>query len=372
MRPFDRGLVGAPDGKHRVALLEVDRHPGSGIGRFTRQLENAFADSGCEVAYLAMTAEAGARVSPRRTRIEKARFAASGAALARGSDVLVLSHLSLIGLGTILAGRRRHICLLYGHEAWEFQVPKRTAARTDFWSISTYTAQRFAGVNPAAHVAVLPMPVDPTFVEGQGDDSLAERELRAFPCGYAITVGRMNAFERYKGFDRVIRAFAELSRHPSHAGQGLVLVGDGTDRGYLVSLATELGVSEAVSFVGSVSDAQLVGLYRGANVMVLASQPVAGDPFSGEGFGLVFLEAAAVGTPSIGVDAAGSADAVVPAIGVLVPPDDDAALRRALAEKLLQPPSPDERHERAQWVSENHSSSRLRGWVRARLDQGTS
>ncbi|HEY1833939.1 MAG TPA: glycosyltransferase family 4 protein [Solirubrobacteraceae bacterium] len=82
------------------------------------------------------------------------------------------------------------------------------------------------------------------------------------------------------------------------AGSTLLLAGDGPLREALTKRAEEPGLRERVRVLGRVTDEQLVDAYRAADVAVVPT-------LSLEGFGLVVLEAAACGTPSIVTDAGG-------------------------------------------------------------------
>src|SRR5262249_47742645 len=71
----------------------------------------------------------------------------------------------------------------------------------------------------------------------------------------------------------------------------LWIVGDGDDRSRLEALARSTGVSQKVRFFGKVSHQELLDLYARARVFAM--------PSSGEGFGLVFVEAMRYGMPCI-------------------------------------------------------------------------
>ena len=90
----------------------------------------------------------------------------------------------------------------------------------------------------------------------------------------------------------------------------------------------ELGLGEAVQFVGGVDAAALPDLYRGARAFVM--------PSLYEGFGLGALEALACGTPVLAA-AAGALPEVVGTAGLLLPPTDPAAWAAALERVLLDP-----------------------------------
>jgi glycosyltransferase involved in cell wall biosynthesis len=82
----------------------------------------------------------------------------------------------------------------------------------------------------------------------------------------------------------------------------------------------------SIRLIGYVPDDALPSLYRNADVFVLPSK-------SGEGFGLVVLEAMASGLPVIATKSGGVIDLVADGVnGRLVPPNDARALARALSE----------------------------------------
>ena len=91
----------------------------------------------------------------------------------------------------------------------------------------------------------------------------------------------------------------------------LVLAGDGPDRAKLENLARELKVSDRVSFLGAVPQAQLRAHYGAADALVLSS--------SREGWANVLLEAMACGTPVVASRVYGTPEVVAaPEAGVLM------------------------------------------------------
>lgn len=101
-----------------------------------------------------------------------------------------------------------------------------------------------------------------------------------------------------KGIDRAIRAFAQVDRD----GSELLIGGTGRLEADLKELAVERGVRDSVRFLGFVPDEELPALYSSVDVFVLPSEY--------EGFGIVFMEAMACGTPVIGTDVGGVPTAV--------------------------------------------------------------
>ena len=108
-----------------------------------------------------------------------------------------------------------------------------------------------------------------------------------------------------KGFDTAIRAVAALSaRRPRLV---LVIAGAGRDRERLEKLATELGAP--VRFLGRVSNDDLPRLYGCADVSIMLCRNRWGG-LEQEGFGIVFVEAAACGVPALAGASGGAAEAV--------------------------------------------------------------
>jgi phosphatidyl-myo-inositol dimannoside synthase len=108
-----------------------------------------------------------------------------------------------------------------------------------------------------------------------------------------------------------------------------LIVGDGPDRGRLERKARDLGVEERVIFAGRISEEEKPDHYRLADAYVM--------PSSGEGFGIVYLEALACGIPVIGSKIDGSRDALRDGrLGILINPRDNAELRGAILKTLAE------------------------------------
>jgi len=119
-----------------------------------------------------------------------------------------------------------------------------------------------------------------------------------------LTVSRLCNWARRKNIDGVIEAVALLKDRTPIV---YTIVGDGDDVERLRSLATKLGVADRVVFAGAVDDTRLRQLYLDSDAFVLAVRPAADDI---EGFGMVYVEAAASGVPSIAVRIGGVTDAI--------------------------------------------------------------
>lgn len=145
-----------------------------------------------------------------------------------------------------------------------------------------------------------------------------------------LSVGRL---QRRKGHDTVIEAITAL-RDELPQLQYLI-AGNGQERARLETLASDRGVADRVTFLGEVGDTELPGLYAASDIFVM---PNRGDAHDVEGFGIVFLEAAATGRPSIGGRSGGAPEAVLDGqTGLLVNGTDQLELAQAIRTLAASP-----------------------------------
>ncbi|MHB8468728.1 MAG: glycosyltransferase [Gaiellaceae bacterium] len=163
----------------------------------------------------------------------------------------------------------------------------------------------------AGRVRVLPFGVDPA--------RFRHAELPQTP-----TVLFVGSVEARKGVFVLLEAFARVQ---TGVDADLVIAGDGADLGAARRRASELGIDQAVSFLGAVAHEGIPDLYAQASLLCL---PAAREPY-----GMVVLEAMASGRAVVAVDAGGPRYLVGGERGGrLVPPESAAALAGAL-EQLL-------------------------------------
>lgn len=146
-----------------------------------------------------------------------------------------------------------------------------------------------------------------------------------------VTVARLE--DRYKGHDVMLEALARVRE--TVADVQWVVVGDGPLRGELEARAGSLGLDGAVRFLGAVPDAERDLWLRRAAVLAMPSRlPDNGQ--AGEGFGIVFMEAAAYGKPVVAGNVGGALTSVKDGeTGLLVDPRDPGAVAEAIVRLLL-------------------------------------
>lgn len=138
-----------------------------------------------------------------------------------------------------------------------------------------------------------------------------------------LTVARL---VESKNHETLIRAFARVVKNIPEALYRII--GEGPLESQLKELVNTLGLVDKVIFVGNVPDSELTAYYYSCAVFVMVSREIK-ERGEVEGFGIVFLEAAACARPVIGSKSGGIPDAVIDGLtGILVNPlnEDEIAL----------------------------------------------
>lgn len=330
----------------RVLALVTDAYGGyGGIAQYNRDLIDALATRDDVQSIDVLARIAPLPVPPMQGKIRnhpprKSRLAYSltcaGLGLARTPQIVFNGHLYHGPLATRLAraSGARLISQLHGIEMWGDIGPKHLAplVQSDLvLCVSRDTRQRLLSLAPEmeSRSFVLPNMVGPDFKPGERE--IARRRFGLDDEKVILTVARLDSRDSYKGHDTIIRMLPEIAR--DHDGRVRYLIaGDGDDQARLQQLARDFGVEDLTIFLGRVPADSLPDLYRAADVFAM--------PSTGEGFGIVYLEAMACGTPAIGLNTRGAADAFADGeLGSCVSAEDfPHTLRMALAA-----PKPDPR-----------------------------
>jgi phosphatidylinositol alpha-1,6-mannosyltransferase len=196
--------------------------------------------------------------------------------------------------------------------------------------VSRYTAAflRALGV-PPNRVHVVPNGTDPDRFCPQPEARVRAR-LGLDDHSVLLTVGRLVP---RKGVDTVLHALPYVAEKIPNVTY--LVVGTGPDRKRLERLARHLQIQNRVHFLGEVPHDELPDFYSAADLFVMPAREAPPDV---EGFGLVFLEANACGTPVVGARTGGIPDAIAEGkTGLLVPAGTPAPLAEALTQLLTDP-----------------------------------
>lgn len=215
---------------------------------------------------------------------------------------------------------------------------------------------------PGPRYELLPPAVDPAFHPGV--DGTEVRERHGFGDDpVVVCVSRM--VER-KGQDRLIRALPELRRRVP--GSRLLLVGGGPFRDDLEHMAREEDVAEWVTFAGKVSDEELPAHFAAGDVFAMPCRERKGG-LEVEAFGIVFIQAQAIGRPVVAGAIGGVPDALDQGrTGLLVDGSSVASVTEAVASLLGDPARATEMGEAgAKWVADGFTWDRRTTDLRALL-----
>ncbi len=252
------------------------------------------------------------------------RGPASGAG-GRDLPYAVVLHGAEVTVPAVVPGLRRMLARVVGNASLLIcagAYPEEQAARC------------VGGVARLPPVAMVPPGVDvQRFRPLEPAERQEARRRLGLPAGGPLVVGVSRLVPR-KGFDVLLRAAARLAdRLP---GLVVALAGDGRERSRLEREARRSGAP--VRFLGRVAEADLPPLIGCADAFAMCCR----DRWLGleqEGFGIVFVEAAACGVPVLAGRSGGASEAVVDGVTGLVcdRPGDADAVAATLLPLLADP-----------------------------------
>jgi phosphatidylinositol alpha-1,6-mannosyltransferase len=257
------------------------------------------------------------------------------------AEVVLFGHglpLGLLGPGIARTGLP-YVVATHGAEYWFALLPglagalrRATSRASRVLAVSRFTGRVVRTAVPSrVPVSLLPPGVD---TERFRPDLSGQDIRRSHGLGERPLVVCVSRLVPRKGQDVLIRAMPRILRRVPDAA--LLLVGGGPDRARLEGLAAAAPRGSVV-FAGEVPDAELPPHYAAADVFAMPCRSrLAG--LEVEGFGIVFLEAAAAGRPVVAGDSGGAAEAVVDGeTGLVVDGRHEDAVVEVVAAVLADP-----------------------------------
>lgn len=252
-------------------------------------------------------------------------------------STLIISHINLVSIAILIRifNRRTKIVMLaHGTEVWRnLPLWKKWFIRkyVHVWSVSNYTKQildqrhRIRKFNTFVSNCLDPFFQPPA--EFNKPAYLMERYSLTAQQPVLLTICRLNRHENLKGYDQVILSLKNLS--DDFPGLRYLLCGqsDQQESDRLKLLITAHNLCGKVLLPGFISETEIMDHYLLADIFILPSQK--------EGFGLVFIEAAACGCRIIAGNAGGSPDALLNGkLGTLTDLENSDQLDQVIRENL--------------------------------------
>jgi phosphatidylinositol alpha-1,6-mannosyltransferase len=311
------------DARSQVLLLTPSRGLGGGIERYAETVEWALISQGIQHERLDLR-----RAGP----IEQANLLHNGRDALRMKSMptqLVVAHRALLPVASILARRppvQGLSVLCHGSEIWDGKVGIRRLLERHLMkddkcrvvAVSSFTAGLVSRTRSAV---VLPPGLSARWFQLLVDAS--EKSPQGGIGIKIVTAFRLPAW-REKGLPELLSAISMLNRSDVR----LRICGSGEPPSALLRALEGL---EWCSLSSGLADFELAEQFATADLFVLATRTKLGRHASGEGFGLVLLEAQVAGTPVVAPAHGGSYDAFINEVTGLAPVDETA---RALAEVL--------------------------------------
>ena len=241
------------------------------------------------------------------------------------SNIVILSHINLLIVGYLIklfSPKTKLILIAHGIEVWSPLSfwKKRMLTRCDrILTVSNYTKDKMREMHlfPEDKFRVFNNCLDPFLPEPKDSKSgkLLDKYNFTKEDIIILTLTRLSAKEKYKGYDTVLKSLQKLKKKSSKLKYLMVGKYDAEEKERLDKLLIELNLDATVKFAGFVGDDELADHFQLADLYVMPSEK--------EGFGIVFIEAMFYGLPVIAGNKDGSVDALLNGkLGQLVDPQN--------------------------------------------------
>ncbi len=250
------------------------------------------------------------------------------------ADVVMISHINLLVAGWLIKKINPSVKIMlmaHGIEIWgELTKHKNKMLSTcdKILSVSNFTLEIIANKHgiPTSKLAVLNNCLDP-FLNNQINE-IANRNIRN-KYGFSIedivllTLTRISAKDRYKGYDGVIKALVNLVAQNKNIKYLLAGGCSNDEKLFIEQLIKENFLENNVVLAGYIPEEELAAHFAMADVYIM--------PSTKEGFGIVFIEAMYYGVPVIAGNKDGSTDALLNGkLGLLIEPNNASEIELAV------------------------------------------
>lgn len=267
-------------------------------------------------------------------RLKKISFVFKSLIEANKSDTIILGHINLAIIGYLvkkILPSKKVILITHGIEVWKplKGIKKKILNQVDqFLAVSNYTAGKLVkmqGVDES-RIKIFHNTLDPYFKLPEmftKPEYLQTRYNLKTNDFVIVTLTRLSSTEKYKGYDSVLRCIPGLVSAIPNIKYIIAGKYDDSEKKRLDAMIEDLDIQPYVVFTGFLKDEEIQDHYLLGDVFAM--------PSKGEGFGIVFIEAASCGLRVIAGNQDGSVDALQNGkLGTLVNPACDNELADAI------------------------------------------
>ena len=271
----------------------------------------------------------------------KILFALKSAAEGAKSNTIIISHINLLSIALlikILNKNARIIMMAHGTEVWRgISTWKKVFIKkhVTIWAVSNFTREQLKNihkVNPT-QIVTLHNCIDPFFKipsEFAKPIKLLNRYKLLDEQPLILSIARLTKFDKAKGYDRTLEIIPKLLVEFPDLRYLICGKYDKQEKTRLEELIKKHHLQKTVDLVNFIPEDELEEYYRLADVFILPSEK--------EGFGLVFIEAAACGCRIVSGNTDGSTDAMQNGkLGIMVDPNNPDQIKEAVAKHLRKP-----------------------------------
>jgi len=254
------------------------------------------------------------------------------------ANVIILSHINLIPIGSLIKTtnpRAQIIVLAHGIEFWR-PIPwwrmNFLKKHCLLWSVSQFTSKKIQELHgvQGRNISILHNCLDPFFqipCKFGKPSHLIDRYHIKVGAIILLGISRMASYEHDKGYDRVINSIPALLKVYPNLCYLLAGKADAIETERLNAIILDKGLQQHVKLIGYIKEEELTEHYLLADIFIMISKK--------EGFGLVFLEAAACGCKIICGNIDGSSEAVLHGkLGKQINPSNNRQLQLAVSISL--------------------------------------
>lgn len=264
----------------------------------------------------------------------KIKFALAAVNEGRNAEVVLLSHVNLLPIGYLVkkfSPKTKLVLIAHGIEVWEPLGRMKSAALKAvdlFLPVSRFTADKLQTVQNIApqKIKVLNNCLDP-YLKNDVNPSTVSNLRKRYGLSdddfVLLTVTRLKFSEQYKGYDKVVQALQTVRQPQPNVKYLIVGKWDKEEKERLDAIISKAGLNDAVIFAGFAKEEELSAHFKLADAYIM--------PSTGEGFGIVFIEALFYGLPVIAGNVDGSVDALAGGeFGLLVNPNKQEEIEKAI------------------------------------------